>query len=146
MSEFNGPSLNALPAALVSQTSEKSPQGGKSLPAQVVEHAETTREKLETAQLYEKESPEETEVAERSAATESMDDRIKEAVARLNDYVQQAERKLNFQVDEEAGLTIIRVFDKQSDELIRQIPSEDAVSLARKLNQEEPLMLFSAQV
>jgi len=144
MSEFNGSSLNALPAALVSQTSEKSPQGGKPLPAQVVDRAETAQRKLDSAQLYEKHR-EETDDAS-TASTESMDDRIKEAVARLNDYVQQAERKLNFQVDEEAGLTIIRVFDKQSDELIRQIPSEDAVSLARKLNQEEPLMLFSAQV
>ena len=145
MSEFNGPSLNALPAALVSQTSEKSPQGGKSLPAPVVDRAEMARKRLDTAQLYEKQ-PEETDAADSSATTESMDDRIKEAVARLNDYVQQAERKLNFQVDKEAGITVIRVFDKQSDELIRQIPNEDAVSLARKLNQEEPLMLFSAQV
>jgi len=49
-------------------------------------------------------------------------------------------------LDEDAGLTIIRVFDKATDELIRQIPNEEAVSLAQKLNEEEPLLLFSAQV
>jgi flagellar protein FlaG len=77
---------------------------------------------------------------------ESMDQKIERAVAKLNDYVQNAERKLEFQVDEESGHTIVRVYDKHSEELIRQIPEEEALELAQRLNQEEPLMLFSAQV
>jgi flagellar protein FlaG len=71
---------------------------------------------------------------------------IKEAVAKLQDYVQSIERNLDFELDEESGITIIRVYDATSSELIRQIPGDDAVSLAQKLNQEEPLTLFSAQV
>ena len=71
---------------------------------------------------------------------------VKEAVAQLNDYVQNMERKLQFQMDEDSGLTVIKVYDKQSDEIIRQIPSEEAVTLARNLNESEPLVLFSAQV
>lgn len=71
---------------------------------------------------------------------------IEEAVAQLNDYVQNSQRKLEFQLDEDSGRTVVRVYDKGSEELIRQIPNEDALELAKKLNQEEPLMLFSAQV
>ncbi|MEJ2042585.1 MAG: flagellar protein FlaG [Reinekea sp.] len=77
---------------------------------------------------------------------ESMDQKVERAVAKLNEYVQNAERKLEFQVDEESGHTIVRVYDKHSEELIRQIPEEEALELAQRLNQDEPLMLFSAQV
>ena len=73
-------------------------------------------------------------------------ERVQDAVSRINDYVQQTERTLDFQLDEDSGKTVIRVYDRQSDELIRQIPSELALELAQKLNDEEPSLLFSAQV
>jgi len=75
----------------------------------------------------------------------SQDD-VREAVSRINEYVQQTERTLDFQLDEDSGKTVIRVYDKASAELIRQIPSELALELAQKLNDEEPTLLFSAQV
>lgn len=167
MSEFNSPSLNALPAASMSRKFESAPQDGVSvggvplggmsrsgvppsgnpLPAQIVEKADVARERLETARLYQKQPESESAASQsESQRTEALDETVEQAVARLNDYVQRTERTLNFQVDEKAGLTVIRVYDKQSEELIRQIPSEEAISLARKLNKEEPLMLFSAQV
>ncbi|WP_246624942.1 flagellar protein FlaG [Oceanobacter mangrovi] len=73
-------------------------------------------------------------------------EQVQEAVSRINEYVQQSERSLEFRLDEHSGKTIIRVYDKSSEELIRQIPSELAVELAQKLNDEEPSLLFSAQV
>jgi flagellar protein FlaG len=73
-------------------------------------------------------------------------EQVQDAVSRINEYVQQSERTLDFQLDEDSGKTIISVYDTQSSELIRQIPSELALELARKLNDEEPSLLFSAQV
>ncbi len=73
-------------------------------------------------------------------------DQVKEAVSRINEYIQQTDRVLDFQLDEDSGKTVIRVYDKASEELIRQIPSELALELAQKLNDEEPSLLFSAQV
>ncbi|MAR00909.1 MAG: flagellar biosynthesis protein FlaG [Oceanospirillaceae bacterium] len=74
------------------------------------------------------------------------DEKVREAVSRINEYVQQTQRTLDFQLDESSGKTIIRVYDKLSSEMIRQIPSELALELAQKLNDEEPSLLFSAQV
>ena len=71
---------------------------------------------------------------------------VEQAVAKLNDYVQQSQRKLEFKVDDDSGQTVVRVFNKGSDELIRQIPNEEALELAKRLSLEEPLVLFSAQV
>lgn len=85
--------------------------------------------------------------AQQVASDEKIDlSSVENAVAKLNDYVQNSERKLEFQIDDDSGETIVRVYDKSSEELIRQIPNEEALELAQKLNQEEPLMLFSAQV
>jgi flagellar protein FlaG len=74
------------------------------------------------------------------------EEQVKEAVSKLNEYVQSTERTLDFQMDEESGKTVIKVFDKLSSELIRQIPNELALELAQNLNDDEPSLLFSAQV
>lgn len=134
-------SLNARPAAPENKAATALPESGKPLPTQVVEQADA--KVLQSASLYTKAQEEQ---AGSNSGQASKAEELEQAVAKLNDYVQNTERKLNFQVDEDAGLTIIRVYDKTSNELIRQIPNEEAVTLAQKLNQEEPLMLFSAQV
>lgn len=145
MSELNGTttsSLNARPSAPLNPAAKTNPNSGQPLPTQTVEKAGSA---LGLPSASSDTNAQEDKV-EAIATQASQAEELELAVAKLNDYVQHTERKLNFQVDEESGLTIIRVFDKQSDELIRQIPSEEVVSLAQKLNQEEPLMLFSAQV
>ena len=71
---------------------------------------------------------------------------LEHAVASLNQYVQTFERKLDFQLDEESGVTVIKVYDATDEKLIRQIPNEEALTLAQHLNQQDPPHLFSAQV
>lgn len=77
---------------------------------------------------------------------EVTNEQVRDAVSKLNDYVQSMERTLDFQMDEDSGKTVIKVFDKTSSELIRQIPNELALELAQNLNDDEPSLLFSAQV
>lgn len=71
---------------------------------------------------------------------------VREAVSKLNEYVQKTQRDLDFQLDEDSGKTVIRVYDRHSEQLVRQIPDEVALELAKKLNTDEPSLLFSAQV
>lgn len=87
--------------------------------------------------------PDETVV---KAAEPADDEAVENAVSKLNEYVQNTARTLNFQVDDESGKTVIKVYDRESDQLIRQIPNELVLELARKLNEEEPSLLFEAQV
>ena len=68
------------------------------------------------------------------------------AVTRLNDFVQSVRRDLQFEVDNESGKTIVRVLDRETKELIRQIPDEVALRLAENLQQDEPLTLFNIRV
>ncbi len=59
--------------------------------------------------------------------------RVEQAVEQLNEYRQSLQRDLRFTLDEELGRTIVRVIDRSTQEVIRQIPSETAVQLARNL-------------
>ncbi|MBX2807606.1 MAG: flagellar protein FlaG [Cellvibrionaceae bacterium] len=69
---------------------------------------------------------------------------IKDAVKEINDYVQSVQRDLHFSVDEESGLTVVRVRDKASGELIRQIPEDIFLNLAQKLKDDQHLHLLDA--
>jgi flagellar protein FlaG len=71
---------------------------------------------------------------------------LAQAVAKLNDYIQSVQRDLRFSLDESSGESVITVVDRHSSEVIRRIPAEVTLLLAQKLNNEEPLLLFSAQV
>ena len=60
-------------------------------------------------------------------------ERVEKAVEQLNDYVQSLQRDLRFSMDEELGRPIVRVVDSQTQEVIRQIPNDVALNLARNL-------------
>lgn len=52
---------------------------------------------------------------------------IGESVARLQDHVQALHRELHFRVDEVTGQTVVRVVDTDTGELVRQMPSQEAL-------------------
>ena len=56
---------------------------------------------------------------------------VEQAVVQISDYVQTVSRDLQFQVDDASGYTLITVTDSETEEVIRQIPSEEVVALAR---------------
>lgn len=86
------------------------------------------------------------ESSKESAKQADARDPLVEAVAKLNDYIQTVQRDLMFSLDEASGESVISVVDRHSLKVIRQIPNEVILTLAQKLNNEEPLLLFSAQV
>lgn len=67
------------------------------------------------------------------------------AVSQINDHVQNLQRNLQFTVDDLTGKDIVTVIDRESEEVIRQIPSEEALQLARRLaeSREDGVQLFS---
>jgi flagellar protein FlaG len=58
---------------------------------------------------------------------------LNNAVKNVSGYVQNITRELNFSVDEELGKTVVRVIDENTGDVIRQIPSEDMLTLAKNL-------------
>jgi len=56
------------------------------------------------------------------------------AVEEVNAFVQSMQRNLSFTVDEQLGQQIISVTDAETNEVIRQIPSEELVVLRKKMD------------
>ncbi len=71
---------------------------------------------------------------------------VKAAVAQLNQYVQKVKRDLVFGLEEETGNAVVTVKDRASEQIVRVLKSEAAIDLAKKLETQDPLYLFSAQV
>ena len=66
---------------------------------------------------------------------------VKEAVNRLNQYVQTLRRDLEFRVDESTNTVVVTVVDPATKEVIRQIPSEEVLAVARNLEQMQGVIL-----
>lgn len=58
---------------------------------------------------------------------------LQQAVSKLNDFVQTTQKSLQFSVDKESGTMITKVIDSETDKVIWQMPTEDAIKLAHSL-------------
>lgn len=76
---------------------------------------------------------------------EVMQEKVQAAVAQMNEYIQSTQRDLNFTYDPGSGETVVKVLDRATQEVIRQIPNEIFLRLAQQVDPEAPGQLFSAQ-
>lgn len=65
---------------------------------------------------------------------------LHEAATHLNQLAGSNNNSLSFQVDDSTGKTVIKVMDA-NHELIRQIPSEEALALSRAIDSQQGLVL-----
>ena len=68
---------------------------------------------------------------EESQNSKTGPEQVEEFVSRLQNALQNIEPRIELSVDKELKQVIIRVFDEESGELIRQIPSEEILKLDR---------------
>ncbi|MVF21286.1 flagellar protein FlaG [Methylocaldum sp. BRCS4] len=66
---------------------------------------------------------------------EKRQDEVAHAVRNFNEFFQMVRRTVQFSIDEDSGRTIVQVRDAETDELIRQIPSEEILRLAKHLDE-----------
>ena len=63
-------------------------------------------------------------------------EQLQAAVAKVSSYVQSLSRSLDIRSDDRTGDTVIKVFDKGTDELIRQIPSEEVLAISAAISEQ----------
>ncbi len=76
-----------------------------------------------------------TEAAVRQAEKVVPTEQVKQAVQEINSMMESLSRGLQFFVDEGSEQTVVKVIDKQTEEVIRQIPSEETLAIAKSLDQ-----------
>lgn len=70
---------------------------------------------------------------------------LQSAVTKLNDFVQNVQRTLSFSIEESSGTAIVQVIDSETDELIRQIPTEETIKLAASIAEFSANLLVNEQ-
>ncbi|MGX9461072.1 flagellar protein FlaG [Shewanella sp. A14] len=83
----------------------------------------------------------EAEKTEASKKEQSQAEALEEVVIQLSEVVSLMNKGLAFSVDEDSGSAIVKVMDIDSGEIIRQIPSDEALELAQKLQDVKGLLM-----
>jgi len=65
---------------------------------------------------------------------------VDDALSKLKTKFQDDHRNLDFSIDDSTGEVVVKVLDGQSGKLIRQIPSEEVLKLAKQLDDVRSLM------
>lgn len=66
---------------------------------------------------------------------------VDQAVQKINETMQTFSQKLEFSVDKETEAFVVKVVDKETKEVIRQIPSEELLNIAKALDKLQGLFI-----
>ncbi|MGC1510755.1 flagellar protein FlaG [Ketobacter sp.] len=72
---------------------------------------------------------------EEKALQQAIKASIAEVIPIVRELMQKNQRSLDFKVAEQENRVIITVIDKETDEVIRQIPPEDVIQIAKSMGQ-----------
>lgn len=72
------------------------------------------------------------EAAKKAAEAEEA---IENVVSDLNQLVRSLHRELQFSIDEDSGETVVKVVDRETDEVLRQIPNKEVLELRKRLEE-----------
>ncbi|MFK3682091.1 flagellar protein FlaG [Pseudomonas sp. NPDC088890] len=84
-----------------------------------------------------------SDAKEPSAVTDV--EKVRSAVSEIEKFLSSTRRNLEFSTDEESGKIVVKVIASETGELIRQLPSEEALRIANSLSDVNSL-LFDAKV
>lgn len=82
-----------------------------------------------------------TQAAEDVKASENKGVELQQAVDDIATSMDFIQKGLAFKIDKELGEPVVRVIDISTGDLIRQIPNEEALEIAKKLNEVTGLLM-----
>ena len=68
-------------------------------------------------------------------------EQVREAVSTTNDVVRSVQSRLQFVADDASGQMVVRVMDAESNQVIRQIPSEEMLAISRAIERMQGLLI-----
>jgi len=101
----------------------------------VVKPSQAEEERKATA----KQEPPRT--APKELAPAEQEKKLREATDKINRFVESITRDLQFSFDKEAHRMVVKVLERESGEVIRQIPSEEILSIAKALDTLQGLII-----
>ncbi|MCL2875666.1 MAG: flagellar protein FlaG [Betaproteobacteria bacterium] len=78
---------------------------------------------------------------EAGSDTANLRQAVQESVEKLNEFIRPYVTSLQFSIDEDLGKVVVRIMDDETKEVIKQIPSEDVLALAKALSKVSGLFV-----
>ena len=63
-----------------------------------------------------------------------------DTIEKINDYLQIQGHNLKFKVDKDTGRMVVQIIDSATDEVLRQIPPQELLDIAKRLGDVEGLL------
>jgi flagellar protein FlaG len=123
--------IDTIGTATPARTAERAPVSSDAAAAQGAARAPATA--VETANAV-----------KASAAVPTLD-QVNEAVSQLNKSAQAKSQGLEFSVDSDTKRTVVKVIDQSTKEVLRQIPSPEALEIAKSLESTSGTGLLISQ-
>lgn len=104
----------------------------------------TSGKRVESANVEPKvavELPKDSDSAKNTASSEQ----INAAVSNINQAMRLSNRNLQFSVDPDTKLSVVKLTDTETGEVIRQFPSEEALAIAHSIDQFQKGLLLRQQ-
>lgn len=84
-----------------------------------------------------------TENAVTGAQKTSSEVPVGQALHSINSFLESVSSTLQFSLDQDSDRVIVKVVDKETNDVIRQIPSEEAIEISKALDKLQGLLLNS---
>lgn len=123
--------IDTIGSATTARTADRAPVSSDAAAAQGAARAPATA--VETANAV-----------KASAAVPTLD-QVNEAVSQLNKSAQAKSQGLEFSVDSDTKRTVVKVIDQSTKEVLRQIPSPEALEIAKSLESKSGAGLLISQ-
>ncbi len=82
-----------------------------------------------------------SQTSEQTSQQQQRTEALRDKVAQLNDYMQNMNRNLQFSVDDDSGDTVVKVIDSETEEVVRQIPSEEILEARHAIEKYRGVLL-----
>lgn len=72
---------------------------------------------------------------------EKLEQEVRESVEKLNNFIRPYVTSLEFSIDKDLGRIVVKIIDNETEEVIKQIPSEDVLELTKALDKVAGLIV-----
>ena len=66
---------------------------------------------------------------------------VSAAVEKLNEAMAASSQSLKFEIDEDTKQIVVKIIDQGTDEVVRQIPTEEALQMAKSIDKMQGLLI-----
>lgn len=86
-------------------------------------------------------APDRTDAAAAAAKDDESANGLRQAVERINQSLPPSNQGIEFSIDEDSDRVIVKVVDRETREVLRQMPSKEALDIAKALDRTQGLLI-----